>query len=334
MNAEKSSGGPWALEIRGLTKCYNDFAALKGIDLQVKQGEVFGFLGPNGAGKTTTIRCLLDTIRPSGGTIRVLGIDPQADPVAVRRRVGYLPGELSLDDNLTARQILRLFDAMRGGTVDWEYAFSLAERLQLNLDKPIKNFSKGNKQKVGVIQAFMHQPELLLLDEPTSGLDPLMQHEVLKLVREAHARKATVFFSSHILSEVEAVAERVAIIRQGELVEITDTESLTKRSFRYVNVKLQDGAGDESLSKIDGVEVLGRKPDGNLRLLVRCPTDRLVKALAALSVEDLEIERPSLDEIFLAYYEGTEDISVRIEAAAKAAQAANFQTPANHETHA
>jgi ABC-2 type transport system ATP-binding protein len=320
MNAEKPSGSPWAIEIRGLTKSYNDFPALKGIDLEVRQGEVFGFLGPNGAGKTTTIRCLLDAIRPSGGTIRVLGIDPQADPVAVRRRVGYLPGELSLDDNLTARQVLRLFDDMRGGAVNWEYAFSLAGRLQLDLEKPIKNFSKGNKQKVGVVQAFMHQPELLLLDEPTSGLDPLMQHEVLKLVREAHARKATVFFSSHILSEVELVAERVGIVRQGELVEITDTESLTKRSFRYVNVKLQEDGGDETLSRIDGVEVLSRKSDGYVRLLVRCPTDRLVKALAALPVEDLEIERPSLDEIFLAYYDGSSDISVRIEAAAKETQ--------------
>ncbi len=314
MNPQQAADNPWAIEIRGLTKSYGDFPALKGIDLKVRYGEVFGFLGPNGAGKTTTIRCLLDAIRPSGGTIRVLSIDPQADPVAVRRRVGYLPGELSLDDNLTARQVLRLFDDMRGGAVDWEYALSLAERLQLNLDKPIKNFSKGNKQKVGVIQAFMHQPELLLLDEPTAGLDPLMQHEVLKLVREAHARKATVFFSSHILSEVEAVAERVGIVRQGELVEITGTESLTKRSFRYVNVKLADGASDAALSGIDGVEVLSRKGDGYVRLLVRCPTDRLVKALAALSLEDLEIERPSLDEIFLAYYEGTSDISVRIEA--------------------
>jgi ABC-2 type transport system ATP-binding protein len=332
MDSNKTSSGPLALEIRGLTKSYNGFPALKAVDLQVRLGEVFGFLGPNGAGKTTTIRCLLDAIRPSGGTIRVLGIDPQTDPVVVRRRVGYLPGELSLDDNLTARQVLRLFDDMGGGTVDWDYAFTLAERLQLNLDKPTKNFSKGNKQKVGVVQAFMHRPELLLLDEPTSGLDPLMQHEVLKLVREAHARKATVFFSSHILSEVEAVAERVGIIRQGELVEITDTDRLTKRSFRYVNVKLQACAADDHLSQIEGVEVLSRKPDGYVRLLVRCPTDRLVKALAALSVEDLEIERPSLDEIFLAYYEGTSDISVRIEAAAKATQlenqAATPETPA------
>ncbi len=333
MNSQKPSGDAWAIEVRGLTKLYDDFPALKGIDLQVKQGEVFGFLGPNGAGKTTTIRCLLDVIRPSGGTIRVLGIDPQADPVAVRRRVGYLPGELSLDDNLTTRQILRLFAEMRGGAANWDYTFSLAERLQLDLDKPIKNFSKGNKQKVGVIQAFMHQPELLLLDEPTSGLDPLMQHEVLKLVREAHSRKTTVFFSSHILSEVEGVAERVGIIRQGELAETTGTENLTKRSFRYVNVKLQDGGDDTSLSQIEGVEVLSRKPDGYVRLLVRCPTDRLVKALAALNVEDLEIERPSLDEIFLAYYEGSSgkgagDLSVRIEAAAKARTEASQEPPA------
>src|SRR5207248_8891977 len=173
----------------------------------------FGFLGPNGSGKTTTIRCLLDLIRPSGGTVRVLALDPQADPVGVRARAGYLPGELRLEDNLSAEGVLRFFNRLRGNRADWAFVRTLAERLGLDLATPIKNLSKGNKQKVGVIQALMHRPELLLLDEPTSGLDPLGQQEVQRLLAEARAAGATIFFSSHVLSEVQEVAERVAIIR-------------------------------------------------------------------------------------------------------------------------
>src|SRR5262245_9220394 len=165
---------PLALMTRGLSKSYGDVQALRGVDLEVRRGEIFGFLGPNGSGKTTTIRCLLDLIRPSGGSLRVLGLDPQAEPVAVRARVGYLPGELRLDDNLTADGVLRFFNRLRGGRADPAFIRQLAERLGLDLTTPIKNFSKGNKQKVGVVQALMHRPELLLLDEPTSGLDPLV----------------------------------------------------------------------------------------------------------------------------------------------------------------
>ena len=178
---------------QGLRKSYGKVQALRGVDLEVRRGEIFGFLGPNGAGKTTTIRCLLDLIRPDGGTARVLGIDPQADPVAVQARSGYLPGELRLNDNLTAERQLRFFGDLRGGAADWEDVRRLAQRLELDLRRPIKNLSKGNKQKVGVVQALMHRPELLMLDEPTSGLDPLMQQEVLKLIREARAGGATVF---------------------------------------------------------------------------------------------------------------------------------------------
>src|SRR5262245_29554909 len=189
-----------AVLTRGLRKSYGSFPALRGVDLEVRRGEIFGFLGPNGAGKTTTIRCLLDLIRPSGGTVRVLGLDPQAEPLAVRARVGYLPGELRLDDNQTAEGALRFFNAPRGGKADWAFVRCGAKRRGLNRAAPIKNFSKGNKQKVGVVQALMHRPELLLLDEPTSGLDPLMQRQVVRLIAEAREGGATVFFSSHILS--------------------------------------------------------------------------------------------------------------------------------------
>jgi ABC-2 type transport system ATP-binding protein len=209
-----------AIEIRDLVKSYGRVRALRGVNLEVRRGEIFAFLGPNGAGKTTTIRCMLDFIRPDAGLLRVLGIDPQRDPVAVRRRVGYLPGELHFDENMTVEGALRLFAAMRGNTVDWAYVRALAERLDLDLRPRIRNLSKGNKQKVGVIQALMHRPELLILDEPTLGLDPLMQREVLRLMREARDAGATVFFASHIMSEVEQVADRVGIIRQGVVVEV------------------------------------------------------------------------------------------------------------------
>ena len=206
------SGGESVLVTEGLRKAYGKVRALRGVDLEVRRGEIFGFLGPNGAGKTTTIRCLLDLIRPDAGTLRVFGLDPQAKPVGVQARTGYLPGELHLNDNLSAERQLRFFADMRGGGVDWGHVRALAERLQLDLGRPIKNLSKGNKQKVGVVQALMHRPELLLLDEPTSGLDPLMQQEVLGLICQARADGATVFFSSHIMSEVQTIADRVGMI--------------------------------------------------------------------------------------------------------------------------
>ena len=302
--AAHSSDAPYALQIDKLRKRYGAFEALKGIDLHVQHGEVFGFLGPNGAGKTTTIRCVLDMIRPSAGTIRVLGIDPRTDPVAVQRQVGYLPGELRLDDNLTARQTLKLFDAFRGHVSDWDYVLSVAGRLSLELDKPIKNFSKGNKQKVGVVQAFMHQPPLLVLDEPTSGLDPLMQQEVMRLVQEAKARGGTIFFSSHALSEVEIASDRVAIIREGEIVEVTNPNDLTVRSLRNVRVTLATGEYAHAFDGVAGVRVMERPTDRQLHLQVEGEIDTFIKTLAGLTVVDVEIERPSLEEVFLAYYQG------------------------------
>ncbi len=199
-----SMSDQFAIKTQGLTKAYGQVQALRGVDLEVRRGEIFGFLGPNGAGKTTTIRCLLDLIRPQAGTIRVLGLDPQADSVAVRARTGYLPGELNLEANLRVEAALRYLNDLRGNKADWTYVQQLADGLELDLTMPIKNLSKGNKQKVGVVQALMSRPELLLLDEPTSGLDPLMQQAVYRLLREARTAGATIFFSSHIISEVES----------------------------------------------------------------------------------------------------------------------------------
>jgi ABC-2 type transport system ATP-binding protein len=292
-----------ALLVRGLRKSYGSFEALRGVDLEVQRGEVFGFLGPNGSGKTTTIRCLLDLIRPSAGTLRVLGLDPQAEPVAVRARVGYLPGELRLEEDRTAEGLLRFLNRLRGGRAEEGYICLLAERLGLDLEQPIKNLSKGNKQKVGVVQAFMHRPELLLLDEPTSGLDPLLQQEVLRLIDEARAGGATVFFSSHVLSEVQEIAERVAIVRRGLVVEVAETAALVDRAVLRVRVHFRGPVDATALDAVPGVKVLARDESAVL-LSVGGDMDALVKALAAYPVRDLETERPSLEEVFLAYYEG------------------------------
>ncbi len=295
------------LMTQGLQKSYGKVRALRGVDLEVYRGEIFGFLGPNGAGKTTTIRCLLDLIRPDGGTARVLGVDPQADPVTVQARTGYLPGELALNDNFTAERQLRFFADMRGEQANWLFVRQLAERLDLDLKRQIKNLSKGNKQKVGVIQALMHRPELLMLDEPTGGLDPLMQQEVLSLLREAKAEGATVFFSSHIMSEVETVAERVAIIRQGRIVEVAETATLINRGLRHATVRFKEAVDSSVLDHLPGVQVLSRDDGQNVVLQIEGEMDELIKVLGSMPVSYLDTARPSLEEVFLAYYEAELD---------------------------
>lgn len=290
---------------QGLTKFYGPVQALRGLDLEVQQGEIFGFLGPNGAGKTTTIRCLLDMIRPTGGSARVLGIDPQQDPVAVKARTGYLPGELQFDDNLTARAQLRYLNALRDGKASWPYVMQIAAQLDLDLKRPIKNLSRGNKQKIGVIQALMHRPELLILDEPTSGLDPLMQHVVLDLLKEAQAAGTTIFFSSHIMSEVEEVADRVGIIRAGRLIEVAEPKVLSARELHRATVRFREPVPAHSLAAIEGVRVLAEDDGTVIRLEVTGEMDRFITALAGLPVRDLETTRPSLEDVFLAYYESS-----------------------------
>lgn len=292
-----------AILTQNLIKFYGNFQALFGVDLEVKRGEIFGFLGPNGAGKTTTIRCLLDLIRPNGGKVRVLGFDPQADPLAVRARVGYLPGELHLDENRTVETSLRYFNDIRAGAADWGYVRRVAERLDLDLKQTIRNLSKGNKQKVGVMQALMHRPELLIMDEPTSGLDPLIQQEVHRLISEARDQGATLFFSSHVMSEVEAVAERVGIIRQGKVVEVAETSALVNRALRRVHVRFREPTDGTRLAEVPGVSVLSQDDGKGMMLQVAGEMDGLIKALAGFPVSDFETHRPSLEEIFLAYYE-------------------------------
>ncbi len=293
---------PLAIRIDDLRKSYGKVRALRGVDLEVRQGEIFGFLGPNGAGKTTTIRCMLDLIRPDGGTIEVLGLNPQKDPVAVRERIGYLPGELRLEDSFTVEGQLRLLSRLRGRRLDGERLRSLARRLDLDLKTPVRNLSKGNKQKVGVVQALMHQPALLVLDEPTFGLDPLVQQEVLRLLKEARDSGTTVFFSSHILSEVEAIAERVAIIRLGVVAEVSEIGELLRRSLRRVSIRFRQPVDVGALLALPGVKMLA-KNGASVRLEVEGEMEGLLRALASLPVRDLETERPTLEEIFLAFYE-------------------------------
>lgn len=296
-----------AIQVKDLEKFYGKVHALRGVDLEVKRGEVYGFLGPNGAGKTTAIRCMLDLIRPQGGTLSVLGLNPQEEPEAIKELVGYLPGELHVDENMTARQVFRFFNRLRGNRSNWDFIEELSERLKLELRSPIKNFSKGNKQKVGVVQALMHKPELLLLDEPTSSLDPLMQQEVLRMLAEAQDNGATVFFSSHIISEVQAIADRVAIIREGKIVEVAVTADLLNRSMRQVRIRFQQPTEAEELYKLPGVELIAKDDGMGLLLQVEGEMDTLIKTLAKYPVNDFETERASLEEIFLAYYKGEED---------------------------
>jgi ABC-2 type transport system ATP-binding protein len=292
-----------AIQTTGLWKSYGSTRALRGLDLEVKSGEIFGFLGPNGAGKTTTIRCLLDLIRPNGGTIRVLGLDPRKDPVAVRARTGYLPGELHFDENMSVEGALRFLNSLRGGKAEEANIRHLCEHIDLNPRLPIRSLSKGNKQKIGVVQALMHKPELLMLDEPTFGLDPLVQREVLHLVKEARENGATVFFSSHILSEVQEIADRVGIIRKGVLVEVADKATLMNRSLYRAHIHFKEPVDSKALANLPGIKILDQENGQRITLQIEGEMDRLIKTLAAYPVMFFESERPSLEEIFLSYYE-------------------------------
>ncbi|TQN30706.1 ABC-2 type transport system ATP-binding protein [Haloactinospora alba] len=285
---------------RGLTKKYGRHQALSGVDLEVRPGEVFGFLGPNGAGKTTTIRVLLDLIRRDSGDVRVLGHDPRTAGVRARRGIGYLPGELAMGSRRPARELLVYLGRLRGG-VDEARIRELAERLDLDLSRPIRGLSKGNRQKVGLVQAFMHDPQLLILDEPSSGLDPLLQQEFLGMVREARARGRTVFMSSHVLSEVQDVADRAAIIRAGRMVALEDMDALRERSARRVTIRFGAPVDREEFAAIDNTRDVTVDGD-TLRCMVDGSPDALVKAASRHTVLTLDSEEPDLEELFFTHY--------------------------------
>ena len=287
-----------------LSKSYGETLALDTLDLVVHTGEIFGFLGPNGAGKTTTIRLLLDIIRPDSGQATVLGLDPRAQGVELRRRVGFLPGDFVVDGRQTSWQFLTYLGNLRGG-VSRASIESLGDRLDLDLDLRIGSLSRGNRQKVGLVQAFMHSPELLILDEPTSGLDPLVAREFLKLASEARHEGQTVFMSSHILSEVQQVADRTGIIREGRLIAVDDVDELRSRAIRNVRIVFADEVAATEFEAID--EVADLTVEGNMltcRLVGEA--DALVKRAARHQVIDFVSEEPDLEELFFHYYTGEE----------------------------
>jgi len=291
------------IKLEALHKYYGKVHALRGLNLTVQPGEVFGFLGPNGAGKTTTIRCMLDLIRPNHGSIEVLGLDPQKTPQRVKAQVGYLPGNLVLEGELTPRKLFKHLRRLRGDLRSWTELLALAKRFALPLDQKIETLSQGNRQKVGLIQCFIGQVPLMLLDEPTLGLDPLMQQEVLNLIREEAGRSTTIFFSSHILSEVQKIADRVGIIRHGALVEISATEALINRALTRAIVQFSEPVVETSFEHLANIKIL-RINDNHRSYTfeVSGEIDGLIKTLANFSVADLAIHRPSLEEVFLKYY--------------------------------
>ncbi|MCS7070286.1 MAG: ABC transporter ATP-binding protein [Anaerolinea sp.] len=301
------------IETDGLSKAYRRGTfALKRLTLSVQSGEIFGYLGPNGAGKTTTIRLLLDLIRPSAGSARIFGLDVRAEAIAVHRRIGYLPGELSLWDGLTGWQTIRYFARLRGLT-DLREVDILAERLQFDPGKKVRTYSTGNKRKLGLILALMGKPDLLILDEPTTGLDPLIQQTFYDLMCEARAEGRTVFLSSHILSEVQTICDRVGILRRGELKAVQRIDELTKASFRHVDIQFADAVdlAQLHLEHVRGLERDPAAPDHRLRFQWHGPIDRLLRALTAadVTVADLRIQEPTLEDIFLTFYQDEPGVS-------------------------
>lgn len=283
-----------------LTKSYGKARGVADLDLAVRPGEVFGYLGPNGAGKTTTIRTLLDFIRPTSGSAAVFGLDSRRDSIAIRRRVGYLPGELSLYEGLTGRDLLRYMANLRGG-VAWRDVEALAERLGATLAQPIRTLSHGNKQKLGLVQAFMHQPDLLILDEPTQGLDPLVQQEFYRMIAEARAVGRTIFLSSHVLPEVEKTCDRVGIIREGRLVAVEEVAGLKAKALRRLEIRFATPVPPAAFEGLPGVRDV-RAENSALTCTVTGSLDAVIKAAAGFEVVDLISQEPSLEEIFLAYY--------------------------------
>ncbi|MBI2762781.1 MAG: ABC transporter ATP-binding protein [Chloroflexi bacterium] len=288
------------IETSSLTKSYGPHRGIVEVNLEVHEGEIFGFLGPNGAGKTTMIRVLLDLIRPTSGSARVFGLDSVADPVAIRRRTGYLPGEFNLYDRLTGAETIEYFANLRGG-VDRAYQRQLAESLDLDTSRRFREYSKGNKQKVGLIVALQHRPDLLILDEPTSGLDPLVQQTFNKLLFEARAEGRTIFLSSHIISEVERVCGRAAIIRDGRLVRVDSVAGLRDLAAHEVELRFPGPVPTAAFEAMDGVSNVEAEGD-TLRLLVTGPIAPVVRAASAYDLTDFVSREPSLEEVFLAEY--------------------------------
>ena len=296
---------PPVLATSRLTKDYGSGRGLFGLDLEVRQGEVFGFLGPNGAGKSTTMRLLLDLIRPTSGSARVLGLDTVTDSLEIRRRVGFLPGDFALYPKLTGRAMLDYLAQLRGG-VDPRARDALVERFGADIDRPIRQLSTGNRQKLGLVQAFMHEPELLILDEPIAGLDPLVQQSFHALLGEVSAQGRTVFLSSHTLSEVERVTHRLAILRQGRLVVVDSLENLRKIAVQRLDIEFAEPVDADEFRALPGVTEV--HADGRtVTVGFEGSADAVVKAAATHEVLAVRPRDEDLEDIFLRYYRSEGD---------------------------
>jgi len=289
-----------AIATSGLSKDFGSGRGLFGLDLEVREGEVFGFLGPNGAGKSTTMRLLLDLIRPTSGSARMLGLDTIGDSLEIRRRAGFLPGDFALYPKLTGRAVLDYLAELRGG-VDPRVRDSLVERFGADIDRPIRHLSTGNRQKLGLVQAFMHEPELLILDEPIAGLDPLVQQSFHALLGEVSAEGRTVFLSSHTLSEVERVTHRLAILREGRLVVVDSLENLRKVAVQRLEIEFAEAVDAAEFRALPGVTEVHAE-GAMMTVGFEGSADAVVKAAAGHEVLAIRPREEDLEDIFLQYY--------------------------------
>lgn len=300
-HASPSGTGETVISTTGLTKWFGRHRGIEDVSLNVERGEVFGLLGPNGAGKSTAIRLLLGLIRPSAGAGDVLGLDCWAQRREIHRRIGVLPSDFAYEDELTGRQVIEFFARLRGVDTG-RRADELAERLRADLDRPQKHLSRGNHQKIGLIQALAHEPELLLFDEPTGGLDPLMQEEFLRIVAELREQGRTVLLSSHNMSEVERACDRVAMIHEGRLMAVETVDEMLERAPRHVRVVFEQAPDPGAIGALPGVSGM-RKTGEVLEFDVTTGIDAVLRAVTERTVLDLTCERPSLEHAFVSLYE-------------------------------
>ncbi|WP_394939754.1 ABC transporter ATP-binding protein [Psychromicrobium sp. YIM B11713] len=314
--AEPANSADYAIQAHQITKKYGSRLALNGVSFTMPKGTVFGVIGPNGAGKTTTMRTLLDIVRPTSGQATVLGVDPRQAGPELRRRIGFLPGELILDGRSTGRKLLQHY-ADISGPVSKGYLEELAERLGLDLSRPVRKLSKGNKQKLGIVQAFMHKPDLLVLDEPTSGLDPLMQQVFLELVAEARQAGQSVFLSSHVISEIQQAADEVAILRDGKIVTISSVEELRASAIRHLKLVTTGISSDELRQRLEALEGVGNisvhsnANDVEAKATLIGAVQPVIQAISTLPLRDLVLEEPDLEESVLKLYSSDSKETVR-----------------------
>ncbi|WP_411965255.1 ABC transporter ATP-binding protein [Haloferax sp. YSMS24] len=293
-----------AIDIEGLTKYYGDVRGIEDLDLTVPEGELFGFLGPNGAGKSTTIRLLLGFLKPTDGTASILGapIDDREEFLDVRHQIGHIPGDPQFYDDVTGRKTLDYLASLGGD----ERRDELLERFPVPLDRPVRGYSRGNRQKLAIVQAFMHDPRVVVMDEPTSGLDPLVQQEFYDFLHEERDRGVTVFFSTHILGEVRQVCDQVAIIRNGRLVAVEAIDDLLERSGKVVTVQSPDPIDPADFDFDETIDARF-EPDGSLRLVISGNYDGLVDALEGYRIDDLEVRETAIEDVFMHFYDADDE---------------------------